>query len=234
MLVLKILKLFGLDIPAKMEAVKTSLERRVDQTTDHVKKVAQEAAVIAALSAFASLTGMMAAGLGLVALYWLTADTYGPYAGLGTVAGILVVLTIILATAAAMKAKSLAPNETVARNALRAASDSGAGTAASVAGSEPIKPPATPAAPIASASDLAEPLALLLPRALKYPTIDNPVVDEVVGELRAAARGAADDAVNRAANVIRHGDRADLVLILAGAAFLGWLLSHHSRSLKSQ
>ena len=36
-----ILKLFGLDIPAKIEAVKASLELRVEQATDHVKQVAQ-------------------------------------------------------------------------------------------------------------------------------------------------------------------------------------------------
>jgi hypothetical protein len=52
----KILKLFGLDVPAKMEAVKASLELRVEQATDHVKQVAREAAVIAALSAVATVT----------------------------------------------------------------------------------------------------------------------------------------------------------------------------------
>jgi len=50
----KILKLFGLDVPARIEAVKASLERRVEQATDHVKQVAQEAVVIAALSAVAT------------------------------------------------------------------------------------------------------------------------------------------------------------------------------------
>ena len=59
----KILKLFGLDIPAKIEAAKAELERRVEQATDHVKQVAQEAAVIAAFSAVASVTAAMAVGV---------------------------------------------------------------------------------------------------------------------------------------------------------------------------
>jgi hypothetical protein len=36
------------------------LELRVEQATDHVKQVAQEAAVIGALSAFATITAAMA------------------------------------------------------------------------------------------------------------------------------------------------------------------------------
>jgi len=99
----KILKLFGLDVPAKIEAVKASLERRIEQAMDHVNQVAQEAAVIAALSAVAIVTAFMAVGVGLVALYFWTADAYGMYAGLGVVGAILVVVTVALAVAAANK-----------------------------------------------------------------------------------------------------------------------------------
>jgi hypothetical protein len=45
LILFKILKLFGLDV----EAVKASLELRVEQAIDHVKQVAGKAAVIAAL-----------------------------------------------------------------------------------------------------------------------------------------------------------------------------------------
>ena len=96
----KILKLFGLDIPAKIEAVKVSLELRVEQATDHVRQLAQEAAVIAALSAIAAVAAAMATGVGLIALYRWTADAYGVYAGLGAVGAILVAVTVIFAMAA--------------------------------------------------------------------------------------------------------------------------------------
>jgi hypothetical protein len=64
LMLLKVLKLLGLDIPAKIEEVRADLELRVEQATDHVKQVAQEAAVIAAFSAVASVTAAMAIGVG--------------------------------------------------------------------------------------------------------------------------------------------------------------------------
>jgi hypothetical protein len=36
----KILKVFGLDVPAKIEAAKSSLELRVERATDRIKEVA--------------------------------------------------------------------------------------------------------------------------------------------------------------------------------------------------
>jgi hypothetical protein len=38
----KILKVFGLDVPAKIEAAKSSLELRVERATDRIKEVAEE------------------------------------------------------------------------------------------------------------------------------------------------------------------------------------------------
>jgi hypothetical protein len=233
----RILKLFGLDIPAKIEAAKASLELRVEQATEHVKQVAQEAAIVGALSAFATITATMAAGVGLIALYRWTTDAYGPYAGLGVVGVILVAATVTLATAAAIKAKSLAPNgirlARYAAGSVGVTADPGVGMSRDAppadawASETPTK--ASPAASIASANDLAEPLAFLLSRVVKYPSVGNPIVDELILNLRATAHGTADEAIDRATNVIRHGDRANLVVVLTGAAFIGWLLTHHSR-----
>jgi hypothetical protein len=234
-MLLKILKLFGLDVPAKIEAAKASFERRVEQATDHVKQVAQEAAVIAAFSAVAAVTATMAFGVGLIALYRWTADAYGAYAGLGVVGAILVVVTVIFAMAATTRSKSLASH--AIRLPRSAASTAGA-TAAPEISTSPAEAPAyawetpaaaTPVSPPVAASDLVEPLALLLSKVVKYPSVGNAVVDELLGNLRATAHGTTDEAIDRAANVIRHGDRANLVVVLTGAAFVGWLLSHHSR-----
>jgi hypothetical protein len=246
LILFKTLKLFGLDIPAKIEAVKASLELRVEQTTDHVKRVAQEAAVIAAFSAVATVTAAMAVGVGLIALYRWTADAHGVYAGLGVVGVFLVVVTAIFATAATIKGKSLGANRIkFPRHAAGTAgvtSDPDAIMSAS-AGDAPATEPhssthsrgpatgATSAAPAASASDLVEPLAFFLSKFAKYPSIGDPVVDELIGNLRATAQGAADEALARAANVVRHGDRKDLAVVLTGAVFVGWLLTHHSQQL---
>jgi hypothetical protein len=73
LILFKILKLFGLDV----EAVKASLELRVEQAIDHVKQVAGKAAVIAALCAIATITAAMAVSVGLIALYrWTAAFDY--------------------------------------------------------------------------------------------------------------------------------------------------------------
>jgi len=236
-MLLKILKLFGLDVSAKIEAAKASFERRVEQATDHVKEVAQEAAVIAAFSAVAAVTATMAAGVGLIALYRWTADAYGAYAGLGVVGAILVVVTVIFATAATARSKSLASH--AVRLPRYATGAAGAAVAPEISASPAEAAPAyaweaptaaTPVSPPAAARDIVEPLAFLLSKVVRYPSVGNAVVDELIGNLRATAHGTADEAIDRAANVIRHGDRANLVVVLTGAAFVGWLLSHHSRA----
>jgi hypothetical protein len=248
----KILKVFGLDVPAKIEAVKASLERLVEQATSHVKQVAQEAAVIAALSVVAFVTAGMAVGVGLIALYFWTANAYGMYAGLGVVGGILVVVTVALVAAAGIRARSLGANGTTTpgrytagtavtasdpaienaaiAEAAQLRSDVIASASDADAPASPASAPAArPAAPISSARDLMEPLAYLLPKVVKFPTIGNPEVDELIGNLAATARGTADEAVNRAANVIRQGNRASLVVVLTGAAMVGWILARQSR-----
>jgi len=242
-MLLKILKLAGLDIPAKIEAAKASLELRVEHATDHLTRVAQEAAVIAVFAAIAAGTGAMAAGVGLIAIYRWTADAYGVYAGLAVVGAILVAVTAVFATVATVRARSLAPRQTRlphrTGDAAVAASDPGIIADAAMADAAAAEYSAAhirtspaavlSAAPPASASDLVEPLAFFLSKVVKYPRIGNPMVDELIGNLRTTAYGTTNEAIDRAADVIRQGDRTNLIVVLTGAAFVGWLLSHHSR-----
>jgi hypothetical protein len=81
----KFLKLFGLDVPAQMEAAKASLDLRLEDAKDGFTRMAVQAAVIAALFAFAAIAGAMALGVALFALYQGTAEEAGVYAGLGAV-----------------------------------------------------------------------------------------------------------------------------------------------------
>jgi hypothetical protein len=87
-------------------------------------------------------------------------------------------------------------------------------------------------APPEPASDLFEPLAFLLAKYIKYPALGHPVLDELVGDLRATARGTADEAVERAANLVRHGDPNQLLVLLGGAAFVGWLLARQDPDIR--
>jgi hypothetical protein len=77
------------------------------------------------------------------------------------------------------------------------------------------------------------PLTALVAKIVKYPSVGNTAVDEMIGHLRASARDTAGEAIESAADIIRQGDRANLVAILAGAAFLGWLMAHHSQEKSS-
>ena len=72
-------------------------------------------------------------------------------------------------------------------------------------------------------------MAFFLAKVMKFPRAENRIVDELVGNLRETARGTADEAIARAADVIRKGDRIHLVVVLSGAAFIGWLLAHQSQ-----
>jgi hypothetical protein len=106
--------------------------------------------------------------------------------------------------------------------------------------SAPVGPAAGPASasPAAGgprpepARDLLEPLAFLLSKHIRYPALGNPVLDEFVGSLRTTARGAADEAVERAANLVRYGNRGQLVVLLGGAAFVGWWLARQNEGLR--
>jgi hypothetical protein len=234
----KILNLFGLDIPAKIEAVKANFELRVAQATDHVMQVARETAVIAAFFAIAVVTAAMTFVVGLIAVYRWAADAYDANAGLGVVGAILVVVTVLSATTAAIKGRSLAANRTtlprypgdVTSNpsVITSTFVADAGTTGMQTGAW-IPPTAAAMPATASASDLIEPVAFFVSKFVKFPSIGHPLVDELIGHLRTTAHGTADEAIACAANVVRRGNRTNLVVVLAGAAVAGWALAHHSR-----
>ena len=237
-MVFKFLKLFGLDLPAKMEAAKSGLEQRIERATEQIKQVAQETAILAVLSVLAVITSAMAVAVGLIALYRWTADAYGEFAGLGVVGGILVVTAAGLIAVTAIKASSLRSLGTQARyvGGRTGAALNSAGAGASIPdalGGEPhpqsYVPPATATYPVASASDLVEPLTLFLGKFVKVPTTGNPTLDEMIAQFRATARGSANEAIDRAANVIRYGNRPNLVFVLTGTALIAWLLTHKSQ-----
>jgi hypothetical protein len=103
----KILKLFGLDVPAKVAAAKSAIEQRAEEVAGYAKQAMQTAAVIAALSAFAGILGAMAVGVGLYALYRVVAESYGVDAGLGVVAGVLIAAAMVFFLIARTKGAAL-------------------------------------------------------------------------------------------------------------------------------
>ena len=179
----------------------------------------------------------MALTIGLIALYRLVAQAYGDYAGLGADAAILMVTTAALAAVIFAKGQKLASM----RTATRVTSDSFASGMAEPSESrsatqkfaKPTAPPPDhfllPVRPPAAPRDLIDPLAAVLSEVIQVPRLGNPVVDDLIGKIRTTARSSADEAVYRAADVIRHGRPADLVLVLTGTAALAWLITRNAR-----
>jgi hypothetical protein len=222
----KILKLFGLDVPAKIAAAKSELNQRVEDITDYAKQATQTAALVAVLSAVAAFFLTVAAGVGLFALYRVIAERYGVYAGLGSVAGLLIAAALALLFAARARAQTLSDLRIFSRSytpTLSPAHETSAPQAAPI-----LALGAFGAESNESANDLFEPLAFAFAKYVRFPDLGNPVLDQFVGSLRASAQGTADDAVRRAANLIRRGDRTQLLTMIGGAAFVGWLLARQN------
>jgi membrane protein implicated in regulation of membrane protease activity len=227
----KILKLFGLDVRAEVAAVKNQIDQRVGDIAERAKHVALSTALIIALSTFAGLFLTMAIGVGLIALYQTEAATYGVNLALAIVATVLVVATLILIIAAWLLGRSLSRKRSPELRDRAPELGDDVMTPAVVPAAPPVRVPVPAAfegAPVDSASDIMEPLAILLAKYVKFPVLGHPVLDEVVGNLRVTSRGTAEEAVERAANLVRYGDRAQLFMLLGGAAVAGWLLARQS------
>jgi hypothetical protein len=236
MILLRLLKLFGIDVPARIAQLQARFEQRVEVARDQVRQAAQVAAVVAALSALAGLAVLSAAGVGLVALYRWVQLSYGDFYGLAAVGGVLILIALILAIGAILEAKSFSaagaagdqrPQRTAAEAQSPADPMPAPCAAALLQEPRPALSPA-PAYTPASAADLVAPLSLILSRVLGFPTTGNPLLDELLLELRGTAKGAADDAVEGVVRTVRYGDRTKLVAVLGTAVLVGWLLARHS------
>jgi hypothetical protein len=223
----KILNLFGLDVPAKIAAARAEFDHRVEDAAAYAKQVTLTAGLVAAFSTVAAFLFVVAAGVGLFAIYRVIAEYYGVYAGLGTVAGLLIAAASVLLLAARTRAQSLSELRFVRPSSSPALTPAPEKV---VAQASPARvPPETGAFPADElAADLFDPLVFAFGKYVKFPSLGNPVLDQFVGSLKASARGTADDAVRRAANLIRHGDRTQLLAMIGGAAALGWLLARQN------
>jgi hypothetical protein len=232
----RLFKLFGLDVAAEVEAAKAKLEQRLERASDHIKGVAEGTAVIAMLGIFASITATMALAVGLIALYRGVSRAYGDCAGLGADAALLIMMTAALAAVIFAKARALSLVTSVT-------GVTGGSLASAVPGSfassvvnhtdempiadtpdHLVVPVRLPPAP----RDHIDPLTLVLSEVIPVPNLGNPVVDELIGKIRTTARSNVDDAVYRAASVIRYGRPTDLMLVLTGTAALAWLITRNA------
>jgi hypothetical protein len=230
-MLIRIFKLFGLDLPAKMAEVRIGIEERLELAKDQVNQTAQAVAVLTALFALAAIALLAAFAVGLIALYSWVALNYGQFYGFGAVGLGLTLIAVVLFSAGMSKAKSRAAEGAAqaAATKIRLAHAHGERVDAAAAAIEQRALVTPPAAPLSatSFSDLVEPLTPVLSRMIKVPKFGNPVLDELLVQLRRSARGAGNEALQSVAHAIRYGERAHMLAILGGAVLVGWMLGRH-------
>jgi hypothetical protein len=228
----KILKLFGVDLPARMAEARVDLEERFDLAKDSVEHAAQGAAVLAMLFLLATLAALSAFGVSLVALYSWVSINYGQFYGLTAIGAVLLLIAIVMYAIAISKAKSWRGENIrrVAAKKLELAQARADRVAATMETFEtPALPPPQQSAGVTAANDLTEPLVWALSKTIKLPAVENPAMDELFSRLQSSARDVTDEVVEGLVRAVRYGDRPQLFAALGGALFVGWFLGRHNQ-----
>jgi uncharacterized membrane protein len=228
----KILKLFGIDLPARMAEARVDLEEGFDLAKDSVEHAAQRVAVLAMLFVLAALVALSAFGVSLVALYSWVSINYGQFYGLTAIGAVLLLIAIVMYAIAISRAKSWRGENIrrVAAKKLELAQARADRVAATMETFEtPALPPPQQSAGVTAASDLTEPLVWALSKTIKLPAMENPAMDELFSRLQSSARDVTDEVVEGLVRAVRYGDRPQLFAALGGALFVGWFLGRHNQ-----
>jgi len=230
-----LLKLFGLDVRAKIMQARTEFEQRLELAKSSVMRTLTTASVLAAIFAMAALAGLAAVGVGLSALYSWVSIHHGQFYGYAAVGGVLVIICATLSAIGILEARSwsaepTAPylNEKLARGATESAAPIRAISAGDLEPPEPLVAASMP--PTASLfssnrdNGLSEALGLLLSKSIRLPITGSPVIDDMLEKLRGPAHMVLRDAIKSTTDMIRYGERQKLIGALGTAVLVGWLL----------
>jgi ElaB/YqjD/DUF883 family membrane-anchored ribosome-binding protein len=243
MLLLNLLKAFGLDIPARFAELRARIEHRVEDAADQAMHAVQDIVVTAALVCCAAITALAAIAVGLVALARWVADFYGPFAGLAAVGGLLLLVTVILAVVAvarprsARRVKSLA--EVLQSAAKGSATYADAARRLQAAQAEPAQAGGR-TSPAASApqggsgqalGDIGKLVGFLLPLLISAaPASGGGLIGALSAAWRSGAHRTAGETLEGAAKMVRDGDRTNLLAVIGAAVLFGWLVSGRTLS----
>jgi hypothetical protein len=230
-----ILKLFGLDVRAKIVQARTEFEQRVELAKSRVAHTLTIASVLAVIFAMAALAGLAAVWVGLSALYSWVSIHHGQFYGYAAVGGVLVIVSATLSAIGILEARSWSAeptpphlNEKPARGATESAVPIRAISAADLEPPEPlVAAPIPPTASLFSSNrdnGLSEALGLLLSKSIRLPITGSPVVDHMIEDLSGPAHRVLGDAIKSTADLIRYGERQKLIGALGTAVLVGWLL----------
>jgi ABC-type multidrug transport system fused ATPase/permease subunit len=228
----KIMKLFGIDLLARMAEVRVDLEERFDLARDGVEHAAQRAATLAMLFFLTALAALCAFGVGLIALDSWVSSNYGQFYGFATIGALLLLIAVVMYAIASSKTKAWRGESTrrIAEKKRELAQVRADRVAATMEAFErPALPPPRQSAGVAAASDLIEPLVWALSKTIRPPAMENPAMDELFARLQSSAREVADETAEGLVRAVRYGDRPQLLAALSGAMFVGWFLGRHNQ-----
>jgi hypothetical protein len=232
----KLLNLAGIDINAKIAELRADFELKAQRFSERALFKARNLALIAGLFLSASIFLLLALVVGLVALFHWAELHYGPNTGLALVASALWILAALCA-GMALSYIHASPGEPLLTSAAFASpprqtqsalSVSASGTTESAASASPYQ-----AAPI-KGEELVEPLLVLLGPYLRWPVTGHPAIDSFLGQIATKAEGTTNEAVGRAADLIRNGNRATMWSILGATTLVGWLIARGARPSHSE
>ena len=231
----KLLKLAGIDISAKIAELKADLEFKAQRISERASLKARNLAMVAGLLLGASIFVLLALVVVLVALFHWAELRYGPYTGLALVASVLLMLAALCVGIAlsSMHSSSGEPLPTSAaymsppRDAQSAPSVRSTDTAESAASASPNQ-----SRPF-KGEDLVEPLLILLGPYLRWPVTGHPAIDSFLGQIATKAEGTTNEAVGRAADLVRNGDRTTMCSVLAATTLFGCLIARGATTSRS-
>jgi hypothetical protein len=200
-------------VEQRLHAIRQRLEARVDGVILHGKSVAMQVALAAGLAAGAIVILLLAVVAGLIALFLWLQPKVGNLAATGIVGGGLLVVAAILAVCAYV---------TFERKTPRAAIPATPPPEAYVPEPSPIAS-APPSRPISLGE--VDAMFSLAGRYGRMPQTGIEPIDNLVRAVAPKAEEATREAVARAANLMRDGDRTTMLTVMGAAVAAGWLLT---------
>jgi hypothetical protein len=213
-------------VERRLQALKSGLETKAEGLIRHSKAVMLRLAVAAGLAAAAIVVLLLAFIAGLVALYLALEPRLGGLGAVGVVGGALAALAALLALVAYVVAGQKGPSADQQVAQVRAErADAAAVTGENEAPLHaPFPEPPPPVTPLD-----ADAIFALTRRYTRMPRIGVEPIDELLTALIPRAEEASKEALARAANLVRYGDRSTMLTILATAVAAGWMLTRVNR-----
>jgi len=233
-----ILQITGIE--QKLEALRSRIEGQAQSLMQQGKAVAIQMAIASALGVGAAILGLMALMAGLITLFFWLEPQVGSIAAMGIIAAGLLVVGIVLAISAAMIGRKETPRvpavvanpvATVA-NPVATADIAAARMAEAkmdLSKDDPLSRDYLglggfqPARPVTA--EEVESLFAVAGQFTRLPNTGIEQVDNMLRSLAPKAEEATREAVARAANLVRYGDRSTVLTILGAALAIGWAMT---------